>query len=718
MAVLPSPQSIHKFYQADGVTPAAGYKVFTYYAGTSTPIATSSDAAGVSANTNPITLNSNGEASIYIPTDVMIDIVLKTPDGLTPVGGTRRVIAGDQGSGIVSIVGFNGVDDGATDNTVAFAAAKSAIDGAGRVYFPKVDTGAYYFATAPDVSGVIIDADEGVSFTGAFPLSSAVRTRRDVPVVVTASNYTYRLTPEYSKPWAESTLHMTDGDIDATEVTAISIASLSHEKQVWVSDAWSSATGEYSTGSDSVSWNTISADTFARVSSTTVSAGDEVMVAFPTSGSYRRICVIRTTKATYYVTADGGGGQPLFGNKPIGGSAAYNNFDYNGRSNHASYYPENSVWSVRVYDRNRFGVFFNGVEVTGIQSTLGAIVRVGFGVQSLSGSLTAAVVGWTRFRRKPLGGKQGITVLCIGDSMTADIHAGWPYAMREALDMSFGIRVNSVANQAVSGENVATQLATLVSNGTGGASHAFVCLGTNDIQFSTNTATFLTNLGTMIDTLTAAFCAPIVWIPPLWYLQSNSGGGGQATQNYEIGAEKRARIARLCADKGVKCVDMMQVTGAVLGGYLIAGNGLDPFVRDNIHPTSYGYRVIGYRLAQALAGAYTRKPSARMAITSFESGDLQNSWTNAGAASYEISESGVVTLSGYLTPGTLTDGTTVLLLPEHIRPAFTAGRFIVSKGGASAALAQVNSDGTIQIYGGSGASYLALDGIIFQTQPA
>jgi hypothetical protein len=92
MAVLPSPQSTHKFYQADGVTPAAAYEVYTYSAGTTTPLATYSDAAGLSANTNPIILNANGEASIYVTAGVSYDIVLKYPGGGAQIGATQRVI--------------------------------------------------------------------------------------------------------------------------------------------------------------------------------------------------------------------------------------------------------------------------------------------------------------------------------------------------------------------------------------------------------------------------------------------------------------------------------------------------------------------------------------------------------------------------------------------------------------------------------------------------
>jgi len=92
MAVLPSPISNHKFFAADGVTPAAGYEVHTYSAGTTTPLATYSDAAGVSANTNPIILNASGEASIYVTDGLAYDLVLKEPGGAVAVGPVQRVV--------------------------------------------------------------------------------------------------------------------------------------------------------------------------------------------------------------------------------------------------------------------------------------------------------------------------------------------------------------------------------------------------------------------------------------------------------------------------------------------------------------------------------------------------------------------------------------------------------------------------------------------------
>lgn len=62
--------------------PASGYQLFTYAPGTATKKATYSDRALSSANTNPIVLNSRGEATIYL--DGTTKLVLALPTAADP----------------------------------------------------------------------------------------------------------------------------------------------------------------------------------------------------------------------------------------------------------------------------------------------------------------------------------------------------------------------------------------------------------------------------------------------------------------------------------------------------------------------------------------------------------------------------------------------------------------------------------------------------------
>lgn len=75
MAYLtPSPKM--QFFTANGI-PLVGGKLYTYEAGTTTPLATYVDQAGSSSNPNPIILDSRGEADVWLGNAVLYDFVLK-----------------------------------------------------------------------------------------------------------------------------------------------------------------------------------------------------------------------------------------------------------------------------------------------------------------------------------------------------------------------------------------------------------------------------------------------------------------------------------------------------------------------------------------------------------------------------------------------------------------------------------------------------------------
>lgn len=75
MAVL-APEPKAQFFAADG-TPLVGGKVYTYAAGTTTPLATFTDASALTPNTNPVILDSRGECNLWFTTAASYKIVLK-----------------------------------------------------------------------------------------------------------------------------------------------------------------------------------------------------------------------------------------------------------------------------------------------------------------------------------------------------------------------------------------------------------------------------------------------------------------------------------------------------------------------------------------------------------------------------------------------------------------------------------------------------------------
>src|SRR6185312_5572533 len=81
VAVTPIVQPHVTFVNGDGA-PCAGCTFFSYAAGTTTPLATYSDASGTSQNTNPIILDAAGGANIW-PGPNSYKYVLKDPSGTT-----------------------------------------------------------------------------------------------------------------------------------------------------------------------------------------------------------------------------------------------------------------------------------------------------------------------------------------------------------------------------------------------------------------------------------------------------------------------------------------------------------------------------------------------------------------------------------------------------------------------------------------------------------
>ncbi len=74
-----SPTPKLQFFGTDGL-PLVGGKLYTYAAGTTTPLASYTDHTGVTANTNPVILDSAGEADVWLPETTAYKYVLKDAD--------------------------------------------------------------------------------------------------------------------------------------------------------------------------------------------------------------------------------------------------------------------------------------------------------------------------------------------------------------------------------------------------------------------------------------------------------------------------------------------------------------------------------------------------------------------------------------------------------------------------------------------------------------
>jgi hypothetical protein len=77
----PAPQPVFQAWN-NSFQPCGGCLLYSYIAGTSTPLATYTDATGGTPNSNPVVLNSAGRANVWF-SPTAYKLVLQTPTGLT-----------------------------------------------------------------------------------------------------------------------------------------------------------------------------------------------------------------------------------------------------------------------------------------------------------------------------------------------------------------------------------------------------------------------------------------------------------------------------------------------------------------------------------------------------------------------------------------------------------------------------------------------------------
>jgi len=192
-ALTPVPKI--QFFADDG-TPLVGGKLYSYAAGTTTPLATYTTYAGTVANTNPVILDSRGEANVWLGANVYKlalydadNALIWTVDNITPEGdaalvsylpaGTAAVITTVQAKlrESVSVKDFGAVGDGVADDTAAIQAAIDSLGAftGGTIYLP-VGT---YRTTA-----ILSCTQRGVSLVGDGADGSIIKAEHSTGAVV------------------------------------------------------------------------------------------------------------------------------------------------------------------------------------------------------------------------------------------------------------------------------------------------------------------------------------------------------------------------------------------------------------------------------------------------------------------------------------------------------------------------------------------------------
>lgn len=117
-ALVPLPYINAQFFGNDGL-PLAGGKLYTYAAGTTTPLSTYTLASGGSANSNPITLDVYGRVTAWL-LGQSYHLVLKTAD-LSTIIAESDYVPGQQVSGSTDYVPKFSSSNYVTNSTVYFS---------------------------------------------------------------------------------------------------------------------------------------------------------------------------------------------------------------------------------------------------------------------------------------------------------------------------------------------------------------------------------------------------------------------------------------------------------------------------------------------------------------------------------------------------------------------------------------------------------------------
>ena len=207
-----------QFFTAAG-TLLVGGKLYSYAAGTTTPLATYTDYGGATPNTNPITLDSRGEASVWLgsssykfkltdPTGAEIWTVdnitgnnnfttilaqLAASSGSSLIGfiqagagATARTVQSKLRD-VVSVLDFGADPTGASSSTTAINNAIIAANTAGgkTVFFPA---GRYLYTTSAAIS-----VGDGITLLGENPISSVIFTNNASAEIFNLSGYGSRI---------------------------------------------------------------------------------------------------------------------------------------------------------------------------------------------------------------------------------------------------------------------------------------------------------------------------------------------------------------------------------------------------------------------------------------------------------------------------------------------------------------------------------------------
>lgn len=570
----------------------------------------------------------------------------------------------------LSILDCGGVGDGVQDDLGALLEAKSH---GSFIRFPRVDVAetTYYLGgfSAGELDGLTFIADEGVTLSfaiGQYNFYNKIKCASDIKVhfrdvnvdyVFTKTRASYRKSSPTIPPPAMGRRRIA---LDCTDTTQVNLRRV----------GWPTA-DQFTAASGSTAQNYAILDAASGVfqgafvelgAFETVSGyfenGLVSQIGIIIRGSLGYSILYATSPTANFVAAKKLTGQPIADNSPNLPWTAL------GQGRYTSFAPDRSIWSVTKVGAGRVIVKLNGRAVTQPYAPyVGDVFEIGFvcfGVQFMVSGLTLerrtdAVMGMP-----PLG-----PLSIWGDSTAESLPSSWDTYMKDMLDGLYGVKVGRIKNNAVSGQNLGQQLALMNSIGFGDAYYVILCIGTNDIQGDTGVIALIANLNSAIDLIHVGGRRAVIVTPWMWYTRAQSGGFGQASINYDIGAKYRMAMERVAFERGAVLIN----TNAELPNpdpSLLDDEPGAALLRDNIHQDVLGNQLYGTAIGKGMMDDYLSMPCV---VEEAPAAALMLDGATAGASlRITYSKDGLCSINGEIVLNGIEGGDNLMRVPRYISP--------------------------------------------------
>ncbi len=339
-----------------------------------------------------------------------------------------------------------------------------------------------------------------------------------------------------------------------------------------------------------------------------------------------------------------------------------------GQGIYNSYAPSKSIWSVTKIANNEFELSFNGKSITyPYMNSIGDLVEVGYVCYTTTNSFTLS--GFTlnkNFNAKV--SRQVIQELrFFGDSTADTFPSDWVSRIKPTLYGKYGLDIRNITNYAIAGQNAEEQYALMQTVGLGDAQYITFCIGTNNVQGNQSLTSFKNTITNIINFVTSNGRKLIFIIPYMWYTKSQSGGIGQESSNYDIGAKYRMALERLALKNNCIIVDINKKLPQP-DPRLLSLTNVDPLLRDNIHQTALGYKLYASAFCDAFVNDHNCY-SDSFKDNSISKTLVSGTVTNSDDLVINVNKNGIVNINGIITLTTPTaNGITLFKLPRWARP--------------------------------------------------